>query len=30
MNKELIKYCKDNNFPIDDMGINDFKRVEKY
>ena len=28
-NKELIKYCKDNDFPINDMNAEDFKKVEK-
>ena len=29
INKELIEYCKENDFPINDMDINDFKKVEK-
>lgn len=29
INEELIQYCKNNDFPINDMNINDFKRVEK-
>ena len=29
INKELIEYCKENVFPINDMDINDFKKVEK-
>lgn len=29
INDELIQYCKNNDFPINDMNINDFKRVEK-
>ena len=29
INEELIQYCKNNDFPINDMNINDFKRVKK-
>ena len=27
-NNELIQYCKDNNFPIDEMGEDYFKAIE--
>ena len=29
INSDLIKYCKVNKFPIDDMTNQDFKKVEK-
>lgn len=26
--EDLLKYCKDNNFPINEMNENDFRKVE--
>ena len=29
VNNKLIQYCKDNDFPIDEMGEDYFKAIEK-
>ena len=29
IDSDLIKYCKENNFPIENMTNDDFKKVEK-
>lgn len=26
--EDLLKYCKDNNFPVNEMDDNDFRKVE--
>lgn len=28
MDKDLLQYCKDNDFPVNEMSENDFKKVE--